>query len=126
MSALIQFFSEGVTYHLKHEEDVQNWLLDVIRQEKLDRVVVDLLEEETGVGRLGEQAGEAVVSVADTGPGLPDEVLSRLFREEVTTKCSETGTGLGLSIARGIVTAHGGSIGVGEGPGGVVEMALPA
>jgi rRNA maturation RNase YbeY len=43
MSALIQFFSEGVTYHLKHEEDVQNWLLDVIRQEKLEAGVINYI-----------------------------------------------------------------------------------
>ena len=54
---------------------------------------------------------QIVVSVADTGPGIPEEDLPRIFdrfwRAEGIT---EKGTGLGLSIAKGIVEAHGGTI----------------
>jgi signal transduction histidine kinase len=48
------------------------------------------------------------IRVADSGTGLSDEVLSRIFEPFVTTK--ETGTGLGLSICRRIIAAHGGEI----------------
>jgi PAS domain S-box-containing protein len=48
------------------------------------------------------------VSVADTGHGIPESLLPRLFESFVTTR--EDGMGLGLSISRSILEAHGGSI----------------
>jgi len=52
-----------------------------------------------------------VVSVADTGPGIPQEHLSRIFdRFWRTPGTKQKGSGLGLSIAKGIVEAHGGTI----------------
>jgi two-component system sensor kinase FixL len=53
--------------------------------------------------------GEHVeVCIADTGPGLPDKVLSQLFQPFITTK--PKGMGLGLSISRSIIDAHGGRL----------------
>jgi signal transduction histidine kinase len=48
------------------------------------------------------------VSVRDTGPGLPEQILATLFTPFVTTKAH--GLGIGLTIARSIVEAHGGTI----------------
>lgn len=70
----------------------------------------------------GERAVE--ITVADTGGGVPEQVLHRLFEPFYTTK--EGGTGLGLPIVRRIVEAHGGTIRLQNGAQGlVVTVVLP-
>jgi two-component system NtrC family sensor kinase len=56
--------------------------------------------------------------IADTGPGIPDDVLPQLFTPFFTTKEPGQGTGLGLSITYSIVEAHGGRITVERPAGG--------
>ncbi len=68
------------------------------------------------------------VRVADSGPGIPDDVLPHLFTPFFTTKELGQGTGLGLSITYSIVEAHGGHIEV-ERPaegGAAFVIELPA
>jgi CheY-like chemotaxis protein len=48
--------------------------------------------------------------VADTGPGIPDDVVPNLFTPFFTTKEPGQGTGLGLSISYSIIESHGGQI----------------
>ncbi len=52
------------------------------------------------------------ITVEDTGSGIPDDVLPRIFEPYFTTKPQGTGTGLGLAIARDIVVEHGGTLSV--------------
>jgi signal transduction histidine kinase len=54
------------------------------------------------------QNGEVLLSIADTGPGIPPEERWRIFQPFFSKKPG--GSGLGLAIAQGIVTAHGGRI----------------
>lgn len=54
--------------------------------------------------------GEICMSVADTGPGIPEANLPKMFTPFFTTKKVGKGTGLGLSVCYGIVKMHGGSI----------------
>ena len=56
-------------------------------------------------------AEDVVVSVRDTGPGVPEDVRQRLFEPFFTTRGPE-GTGLGLSVTYSIVRSHGGRIDV--------------
>lgn len=56
-----------------------------------------------------------VVSVQDTGPGIPEDQLEVIFNPFHTTK--EHGSGLGLSVVHGIVAEHGGTINVESAPG---------
>ena len=65
------------------------------------------------------------VEIADRGPGVPASEAARIFEPFYTTKQS---SGLGLSICYGIVTQHGGELGVAERPGGgaLFRIDLPA
>ena len=55
-----------------------------------------------------------VIQVKDSGPGIPDENMDKIFEPMFTTK--NTGTGLGLVICKSIVEQHGGSISVSNNP----------
>lgn len=64
------------------------------------------------------------IIIADSGPGIPDDVVDHIFEPFLTTKSS--GTGLGLAITKRIVTAHEGNIYVESVPGGsMFHVLLP-
>ncbi|MFH1031951.1 MAG: PAS domain S-box protein [Chloroflexota bacterium] len=76
-----------------------------------------------------ERAGDFIrASLADDGPGISVENMSRIFNPFFTTKEVGKGTGLGLSICHGIVTAHGGRIYTesepGKGAAFIVELPI--
>ena len=66
-----------------------------------------------------------LVTISDDGPGIPPEVMDRIFSPFFTTK--PQGSGLGLAIVRKIVDAHDGRIDVGTRPGGgtIFRVTLP-
>ena len=68
-----------------------------------------------------------VVEVEDNGPGIPEEIQSRIFDSFFTTKPPGSGTGLGLDISRNIVIHHhGGNLTVDSEPGRTVfRVELP-
>jgi signal transduction histidine kinase len=72
-------------------------------------------------GKLGISAAredDAVrVAVTDTGPGIPEEHLEKIFEPFYTTKEAGEGTGLGLSVSYSIVEKHGGRLEVASEPG---------
>lgn len=79
-------------------------------------------------GELAESAGRVVVrlTVQDQGPGIPPDVLERVFEPFFTTRAQ--GTGLGLAIALGVARAHGGTIEARStlGQGSEFVLVLPA
>ena len=58
-----------------------------------------------------------MVEVTDSGPGITEENIARVFQPFFTTKPVGEGTGLGLSICFGILKAHGGHMRVESQPG---------
>ncbi len=70
------------------------------------------------------QEGEVIVTLADSGPGIPEPVMGRIFEPFFTTKPDRQGTGLGLSICRDILQRSGGGITAANGPTGGAVFVL--
>jgi two-component system OmpR family sensor kinase len=99
---------------------------------RLHQVVANLLTNarvHTGPGtvvtlRLSVYGNDAVLTVADDGPGIPAEFLPEIFQRFArgdTSRSRKGGsTGLGLAIASAVIRAHGGAIGVTSEPGRTV------
>ena len=68
----------------------------------------------------GEEARFQRISVSDNGPGIPADVLAKLFRPFFTTKAR--GTGLGLAVVQKIIVQHGGQVEVRNRPEGGAEV----
>ncbi|MBE0599295.1 MAG: HAMP domain-containing protein [Desulfuromonadales bacterium] len=104
-------------------------------RDKIHQVVLNLIlngaDAAGAAGRVELQAHDDgrwyCLTVADNGPGIPPELLDRLFETFFTTKEPGKGSGMGLAISRTIAEAHGGSLEFrpgGEG-GAVFTLKLP-
>jgi signal transduction histidine kinase len=82
--------------------------------------------------RLGREGNHVVLTVADTGVGIPpadqERIFERFYRTAIARQQEIQGTGLGLTITRAIVAAHHGTIAVqsAEGRGSTFTVRLPA
>ncbi len=84
-----------------------------------------VLTVRTSNGGAGDvRVGDIRVDVSDTGHGIPEAALGRIYDPFFTTKAGKKGTGLGLSVTYGIVHEHGGSIEVFSRPGGGTRFHL--
>ncbi|HZZ92307.1 MAG TPA: ATP-binding protein [Usitatibacter sp.] len=106
---------------------------------RLSRVVANLLENAARYTHEGarvavalrREGNKALLVVEDSGPGVPADLLPRLFerffRVESSRNREQGGSGLGLAICRSVVEAHGGSItALASGLGGLrVEVRIP-
>jgi len=103
---------------------------------KLEQVIINVLANAVEAmpkgGRISISTelrkGMVVTSFMDTGPGIAEENISRLFDPFYTTKEIGSGTGLGLSICYGIIHQHRGSIKVSSaaGRGTTVTIEIPS
>lgn len=100
----------------------------------LRRVIGNIIDNAVKYGataRVGVVAGadEARLVVSDEGSGFAPDMrvllLEPFVRAEPSRARHTGGAGLGLAVARGLVEAHGGTIALGEGPGGRVIVTLP-
>jgi signal transduction histidine kinase len=122
--------------HLAHSQRVD--IIEVLAQDvqfvyvdpgQIKQVILNLaqngIQAMPSGGTLTLQTGEAqrdghrwaVITVIDTGEGIPGEHLDRIFEPFFTTRPVGQGTGLGLSVSYGLVTEHGGFIDVNSNPG---------
>jgi signal transduction histidine kinase len=106
-----------IIYYFKHKADI---FLEADR-DRISQVIRNLLDNALKftmhinqtvfvIVDKKEGQGQVIVSVKDTGEGISNEILPKLFTK-FTTSDSTTGTGLGLYICKNIVEAHGGRIG---------------
>ncbi|OQX25080.1 MAG: PAS domain-containing sensor histidine kinase [Desulfobacteraceae bacterium IS3] len=99
----------------------------------LMNIILNAAQAMDGRGKLTVKTGSVPdenmvrIEISDTGPGIPDEVLSRIFEPFFTTKEEGKGTGLGLSLVYSIAENHGGTVSVKskQGQGTVFIIELP-
>ena len=109
---------KGVSWSIEIEPDIDNVLADRVQIQQvmvnLMRNAIEAMEGSTvkslaiRARPLGREHVE--ISVADTGHGIPDDLIGQLFQPFISTKAQ--GMGLGLSICRTIIEAHGGHLSV--------------
>lgn len=103
---------------------------------RLERALVNIISNAVKYGgradvTLAQEGADALITVADSGPGIPDAEKARVFepfyRRDVSRNRSTEGAGLGLAIAKTIIVRQGGRISLSDGPGGglVVSILLP-
>jgi signal transduction histidine kinase len=94
-------------------------VLATVRPTALKRALRNLIDNAIRYGdkaivEIAATAGTAVVTIADLGPGLPEDRLDKVFEPFVRLEGSRSretgGVGLGLAITRTVVQAHGGEI----------------
>lgn len=76
---------------------------------------------------VGDDPATVALYVADSGPGVPDELRRRVFEPFFTTKAQGQGTGVGLSFSQGLAEAHGGRLTLlpDDGCGAAFRLTLP-
>jgi len=81
-----------------------------------------------GKGGEGSPVGSAEIRISDNGPGIPQNILDKIFQPFFTTKPTGQGTGLGLSLSYDIIKAHGGELKVetkeGEGTTFIIQLPM--
>jgi PAS domain S-box-containing protein len=101
---------------------------EVLMRQALGNIIQNAVDAMPGGGTLtigmGGERGDAIL-ISDTGAGIPQENLKRIFLPFFTTR--EQGVGMGLALAHRIITAHGGRIEVAseEGRGTTFSVLLP-
>ncbi|MCT0210089.1 HAMP domain-containing histidine kinase [Synechococcus sp. CS-1333] len=119
-------FGEDALWHPHHLRGdgaqlrrlVENLLLNAIHHSLRGGQIQVVLENRGGGHRL---------RIADGGPGVPEQDIPNLFRRFARLSEDRPGSGLGLYLCRQIVSAHGGTIGLHNRPGGgaEIEVLLP-
>ena len=113
---------QGIDVRLALEENLPAIPADEAQiRQILVNLVVNAIHAMEGGGRLTvstrQRGTEILLTVRDTGTGIPEEVKEKIFLPFFSTKEIDQGTGLGLSVVHGIVKSHRGRIKVSSTPG---------
>jgi len=103
---------EGVTLHLdrqRFQEALLNLMINSIQAIGDEEGIIELKSYQEG--------DDKIITVTDDGPGMPPDILQRIFDPFFSTKEVGQGTGLGLYVVYGIIKEHKGSIRVESTPG---------
>jgi two-component system sensor kinase FixL len=121
-------FDEHAAWILADRIQIQQVLVNLLRN-AVD-ALRNLRSDERVITIRSRKVTENIVEIeiADTGPGIADEVLAKLFSRFSTTKTDHGGMGIGLSISKRIIEAHGGELKAENRPGGAASFrfTLPA
>ncbi len=126
------FSKNGISFKKKLSPRLPKLLID---KHKISQVLTNILinavqaTKEKGeiTVRTTHKEGWCIIDIADTGPGIPEDIFPKIFDPFFTTKDVGEGTGLGLSVSRGIIEMHNGKIDVqsAAGKGTVFTIKLP-
>lgn len=123
----LQLVAEAAVNCVRDKGPIRLWCSEELEpvwgdHDRLEQVLVNLLENALTHGasdrgaemhvRSGRLPGTIEVEVKDHGPGIPRSLMGEVFRPRVRGVTDISGAGLGLAIAKGIVEAHGGSLGL--------------
>jgi PAS domain S-box-containing protein len=124
----------SISIHAQLAEDLPKVMADRVQLQQVFMNLMlngfDAMKGITGAGELTikSQAGDGqlLISVSDTGVGLPPEQEEQIFKAFFTTK--DNGTGMGLSISRSIIESHGGRLWAADNSprGATFQFTLPA
>jgi C4-dicarboxylate-specific signal transduction histidine kinase len=117
--------TEGLPHLLADRVQMQQVILNLIRNASEAMSSTAAGERILWLRSAATDAGECIVEIEDSGPGIEPENMERIFEPFFTTK--GTGMGMGLSICRSIVEAHGGRLNARRvrGRGMAFEIGLP-
>ena len=108
--------------HVELHVEIPDGIVLDLDKARMERALLNLITngiqsmETEGVLRIAasrdEDSGEVLLTISDTGEGIPKDVLPHVFEPFFTTKDIGHGTGLGLSVVYGIIERHAGKISV--------------
>jgi PAS domain S-box-containing protein len=102
---IVRDYKAGPPYIQGSEGELRQVFLAIIMN------AIDVMEDRGQVTlETGMEEGEIFVRITDTGPGIPQEHMTRVFEPFFTTKAEKGGTGLGLAIASKIIANHRGTV----------------
>jgi len=124
----------SISIRIELAEDLPKVMVDRVQlQQVFMNLMLNGIDAMKGTASRGELTikseisdSQLLISVSDTGVGLPPEQVEQIFRAFFTTK--DNGTGMGLPITRSIIESHGGRLWVTDtsGRGATFQFTLPA